>query len=149
MLIDVQKAVVQRWNEAGLRTSITSLYPGGDSDRSNREEEGSPTFAYAFPRADFFVKERTSAISVGSYSKVVQVRFRIWHNNEQTLGGWMKDINDAYINMTETGITLDSGLLSGFRYEGGTLVKEDDNVFLGIAQFEADYSDNTALKPTV
>jgi hypothetical protein len=93
-VIDVDNAILARWNNASLNSSIATLYPGGET----ASPEGT-----LLPRANYYSpNDPLTAESRGSLVKMKTYIFETWATKYETAGDYVKAISAAFLNSEST-----------------------------------------------
>lgn len=137
-MLDLMKAVYDRWVAASLHTSICPLYPAGDGAKSGQTRSGTPVET-AMPRADYYVQSPPPSIKTrGSRTAQAVAVIRIWDRSTGStdaatrVATHLQNIRAAFVNADESGMDMDNGDILEVD-DGGTspAAKEDDDVFGG------------------
>ncbi len=127
-------AIFNRWNDAGLNTSIAKLYPAGEQKSTTQNKAGSPEGS-ALPRAEYFVmrgapksKSRNSRI----YQAVATIKVR--GTRAIQVAGFVDAINEAFVNSeTSSSNPFSFSVSDALDVDDGGVWsgKADDGVFEG------------------
>jgi hypothetical protein len=140
-MLEVGNAVFDRWNDASLDTSVAELYPGAKHVTSRRNVAGSPAETDT-PRAEF-VMEMESVVqkSRGTYVHRQPVRFQVWDTQMAQTVTHVDAITSAFVNSelaasNPFAIPASVGVVLAVEDAGGTVLKQDDEMFQGVKQIE-------------
>ena len=126
-------AVFNRWNAAGLNSSIAKLYPGGQRS-SSRNQSGSPQGS-TIPRAQYRVfTPRPQALSRGSRIYQAAVEIETWGASELIAAGFVTAIKSAFINSDNAAtspMVMADGTVMQVEDEGSNVSKDDDDMHCG------------------
>lgn len=143
--MSIPAAVVTRWDNASLDSSIAALYranPGLDDFGAFPEDLA----AKSLPRAEFFVEDDSPNTHTVAYRiRRAFLTFRVYHTNESTLETLLTSIEDNFDN-SENAATNPFSLSSSFgtvvcvQYRGPREIHPvDEGVYLGTVTFSVDW----------
>ena len=127
-------AIVNRWNDAGLATSIAKLYPAGESRNRMGNKAGSPE-GTNLPRAEYMISSGPPNIRTRN-SKIKQAIaiIQVYATTPLKAAEYLTDIFNAFVNseFAETNpMVLANGDVLDVEDGGSFVTKEDDAVWLG------------------
>jgi len=138
-------AVVTRWNNAALNSSIAVLYranPGLDEFGAMPEDLGTKDL----PRAEFFLEEDTPNSHTVAYRiRRAFLTFRVYHSNDHTLESLLTSIEDNFDNAENAGsnpfsLSSSFGEVICVQYRGPREIHPvDEGIFLGTVTFSVDW----------
>jgi len=156
MTVELPKAVVTRWNAAGLNTSLGPLRPGGttifsrgDTTRVQATQQ-QMTFGglpeSELPRYEYLVSFAETHLR-GSQSdfRTVPVVFFAWTNSYLKSLQDLDTIEAAYVDSewadsSPFTISNSVGKVLAVNYGGHTVVRADRQVWVGVLQLEVEWS---------
>lgn len=128
---ELMAAIYQRWNAAGLDTTIAPLFRAGEGMKSAHNTTGT-TPGTALPRAEFAVtrgspqnRSRNSRL----YQAIATIKIRGLVG--ATVSGWLETAADAFLNSDAAGtspLVLATGDVLGVSDGGQYVYKVDDSV---------------------
>ena len=130
MSIDIDNAILTRWNAASLNTSIATLYPGDDV---STPEESSPTM----PRANYYsMDDPLESESRGTLVKVKQYTFQVFATTYEAAAGYVKSIAAAFLNSENSTsnalqVAASIGKILSTHEVNEMTIKHDDSTFEG------------------
>lgn len=127
-------SLYNRWNNAGLDTSIAKLYPSGDSPRSGKNSSGSPEGS-GLPRAEYTLVFPPPATKT-RHSRIHQAVavISVWGETKEATDGYVSTMRNTFINSEEAGtnpMTMTGGEILEVDDGGGSVMKVDDSLFVG------------------
>jgi len=155
MSIEIPKAIVARWNAAGLNTSLGALHPGSsalsDSVRFAQSSAEQPRSVFGglpestLPRYEYIV-DFSDLHTEASHARVqiVPVRFLAW--TQTAIKAW-QDIDTIQSNFVDaelastSPLSIDStvGYILAVRYDTKTAIRVDRAVWMGVLQVQVEW----------
>lgn len=136
-MLDLMKAVYDRWVAASLHSSICELYPAGESRSGGRNPTGSPVET-ALPRAEYDVSTPAPSIKTrNSRTAQAVATIRVWGTSTNSadastvVATFLRTIREKYVNADEVGMDMDNGDILEVDDGGQLCVKVDDDVWMG------------------
>lgn len=155
MSVEIPKAIVARWNAAGLDTSLGALHPGSVATSESlrymqsASRQSSSVFGglpeSTLPRYEYII-DFSDLYAEASHARVqiVPVRFLAW--TQTALKAW-QDIDtiqskfvDAEVASTSP-LSIDStvGHILAVRYDTKTAIRVDRAVWMGVLQVQVEW----------
>lgn len=146
--MSVTAAVLSRWNDTSLDTSICELFrshPRADMYGSTPENIATKDL----PRAQFTVEgdlpvEHTVSKTIREHV----VTFEVWHSSGVALETALDLIEATYDNSERAGtdpLSVSNGTVTRVQYSGRESGPVDENVFLGSVEFEVEWQKDNSV----
>lgn len=146
--MSVTAAVLTRWNDAGLDSSICNLFrshPNADAYGSTPEDIATKNL----PRAQFTVEgDLPVEHTVGKTLREHVVTFEVWHSGGEALETALDLIEATYDNSERAGtnpLSVSNGSVIRVQYSGRESGPVDKNVFLGSVEFEVEWQKDNSV----
>lgn len=125
--------IYNRWNDAGLDSSVAKLYPAGDSPGTKMNEFGTPE-GTAKPRAEYFLVLSEPQKTRGSRRYTGTVLFSVWGDTKEEVDGYVTSIYNAFVNSDDAAsnpLTISNGSVLEVSDGSSSSLKVDDDTFRG------------------
>ena len=151
--MSVGAAIVSRWNDSGLDSSVANLYRGtpepadpfSSYSRTTFKNGGTPLDddSPTFPRAEYLLapEDRVIGTTAGTILNTTVV-FKIWHNDLDTL----EALQDTVVGLLDNSdraatspLSLSSGSTISMMFLGKEAWPVEDNVCTGVIRFSLEY----------
>jgi hypothetical protein len=146
--MSVTAAILNRWNDASLDTSICAIFrthPRANAYGSTPEDIA----AKNLPRAQFMVEgDIPVEHTVGKTLREHMVTFEVWHSDPAALETALDLIESTYDNSERAGtdpLTVSNGSVIRVQYSGRESGPVDENVFLGSVEFEVEWQKDNSV----
>lgn len=146
--MSVTAAIVSRWNDASLDTSICQLFKA-HARESMYGSTPEDIATRALPRAQFTLE---GDIPVGhTVSKTLRehiVTFEVWHSDDVALETALDLIEATYDNSERAGtdpLSVSNGTVIRVQYSGRESGPVNENVFLGSVEFEVEWQKDNSV----
>jgi hypothetical protein len=146
--MSVTAAIVSRWNDTSLDTSICQLFkahPRADGYGSTPEDIATK----ALPRAQFTLEgDLPIEHTVGKTIREHIVTFEIWHSDDTALETALDLIEATYDNSERAGtdpLSVSNGTVTRVQYSGRESGAVNENVFLGSVEFEVEWQKDNSV----
>lgn len=147
-IMSVTAAIVSRWNDASLDSSICDLFrihPSNPDYGSTPEDIASKDL----PRAQFMVEGDVPVEhTVGKTLREHMVTFQIWHSSSSNLEIALDLIESTYDNSERAGtdpLSVSNGSVVRVQYSGRESGPVNENVFLGSVEFEVEWQKDNSV----
>lgn len=142
MTLAIRKAVVKRWNDAGLDAMIAPLFAG----ERDAAPEGSalPRAQYSLPLASERARSRVSR------ELIHEVRIQIWGPGADTVQQLVDMAEAAFVDSEAAiaqplAIPVGEGRILSVDFAGQAVIQESTTVFQGILQLRVQWCRSVAL----
>lgn len=162
MSIEIPKAIVMRWNAAGLNTSLGALHPGStattsiartqsDADQKlsvfgGLPESNLPRYEYVVDFSEVEVEASHARV------QIVPVRFLAWTST--ALKAWqdIDTIQSKFVDAESAStnpLSVDSsvGYILAVRYDAKTAIRVDRSVWVGVLQVQVEWMEAKVTPP--
>lgn len=142
MTTEIADAVKSRWDDAGLDTSIATLYVG--------DEESNPE-GTSLPRAEYILLEDGEGLRSRGTREIRQpLRFMVWGTNSKTTRGYVDSIESQFVNSeiaATNPLTIASsvGTILGVNYVGKGSVRVEEDIYEGVVNLSIHWSKPNAV----
>ncbi len=134
MSLNLATGVFTRWNDAGLDTSIDSLFWADTAP----EGDVLPRAVYDIPSDD------EVGLSRGSMVHIARLRFKTWEATPELVAGHNDSIQSDFHNGDKAAtnpLTMSGGTVTHCLFKSKTTVEEDPEVYMGVIDFEIQYTE--------
>jgi len=131
-------AVYNRWNDAGLNSSIAKLYPAGDSPGAKAGTTGTPE-STSKPRAEYTLSLSPPQKTRGSRRYSGSLFISVWGDTKEGVDAYISSIYDAFVNSESAAsnpLSISNGTVLIVDDGSSDVNKVDDNTFRGNYVFE-------------
>jgi len=143
--MSVTAAILNRWNDASLDSSICNLFRAHPSNNAY----GSTPEGNELPRAQFMVEgDIPVEHTVGKTLREIMVTFEVWHSDPAALETALDLIETKYDNSERAGtdpLSAANGSVIRVQYSGRESGPVNENVFLGSVEFEVEWQKDNSV----
>ena len=138
MSLNLATAIHTRWGDAGLTSSVATLYWGETAP------EGT-----SMPRAVYeIVSDDKGDLSKGSMIHVVRLRFKAWNETPELAKGYLDSIQSGFHNSEQAAtnpLNMIDGNINSCLYATSGVIQEDEEAYMGVIDFDIQWQETNSI----
>ena len=137
-LLNLATAIYTRWSDAGLNSSVTTLYWGDAAP----EGTAMPRAVYEIPSDD------KSDLSRGSMIHIVRLRFKAWNETPELVTGYINSIQSKFHNSEKAAtspLNMSGGNINSCLYATSGVIQEDEEAYMGVVDFDIQWQETNSI----